>query len=173
MMNKIEKLHTLFLSGNPSDWQIATAMCTETEFEEIVNLEVERLKEDEGFELEIEKDTDNGTCIDVLYKHQLILGNKYVFELWMWNRDNLGTCCTSLSRDFQSEFFSIWSDFEYDEESVRLNQEPFAICGSMDISCEDLSNNQYLDEYFKRELEAVKDRWRWQFNQIKAALAAV
>lgn len=169
---EIAKLHSLFLSQEPANWELAAMMCSETEFEEVMTLEIERLKEDESFNLEVKKDPDEGTCIDILYKYQLILGSKYVFEFWVWNIGGSGIYSTSLAREFNSEAFTIWSDCEYDEDAIRRNDDPFAVCGSINKICKDLSNNQFLDEYLKRELEAIKEHWRWQFNQIKAELAA-
>lgn len=173
-MNKIEKLHALFLSGSPSDWQQATAMCTETEFEQIVNLEVERLKEDESFELEVKKDPDDGPCVQALYKHQLILGGQFILELWMWNKGGTGVHVTSVSREFYlSNHHEVWSDYEYDEDAISRNEDPFAVCGTVYPNRGTLSNDQYPNEYFKLEIEAVKDRWRTWFKNTKAELAAV
>lgn len=41
---EIAKLHSLFLSQDPANWQLAAMMCSEAEFEQVVEMEVERLK---------------------------------------------------------------------------------------------------------------------------------
>lgn len=41
---EIAKLHSLFLSQDPANWALAAMMCSEGEFDKVVEMEVERIK---------------------------------------------------------------------------------------------------------------------------------
>lgn len=63
---EIAKLHSLFLSQDPANWQLAAMMCSEGEFEKVVEMEVERLKL---------------TLLDVNESYHSFFGSSFVWTL--------------------------------------------------------------------------------------------
>lgn len=162
-MNKeeLKGLHALFLSDSRLDWELAAAMCSEEDFEAVMDMEVERMTNSEDFNFIKTRDEDMDGRE---YGHKLMLG--VTFSLFFeWDRRSLYSWAC-IERFWEAPIQEIaWTDLKYAERlresTTYWNQD------SKDVWVKG-PRNQYLTDDFKAELEAVKSYWRQQLKALKA-----
>lgn len=165
---EIEKLHALFLSQDPANWQLAAMMCSEGEFEKVVEMEVERLTNSEDFEFCKTRDKDMD---GFEYEHKLMFG--VVFNLFFeWDRHGLYTWAV-IERSWECKHLNTdiaWTDLKYIDSASSPESTTYWTQDANDSRVKG-PRNQYLTDDFKSELEAVKQFWRNQLKDLKSAIA--
>lgn len=160
---EIEKLHALFLSQEPTNWELAAAMCSEADFEAVIDMEVERLINGCDYKIVVRKDPTISPRTQVLYKYNIMLGGRYETIIFSWVSIYTGGCMAGIgSRFIFPRGFRVFSEAEYHEDFAAEN--PFRTYSTTGIVCAD---NEHIEKSFAAELEAVKKYWRGVFKELK------
>lgn len=165
--SEIAKLHALFLSQDSANWALAAMMCSEGEFEEVVEMEVERMANSEDFEFCKTRDKDMD---GFEYEHKLMLG--VVFSLFFeWDRHSPYTWAV-IERSWECKHLSTdiaWTELKYVDSARRGESTTYWNQDANDSRGKGPCN-QYLTTDFKSELEAVKQFWREQLKALKSVI---
>lgn len=167
-MNKeqLEGLHALFLSASRLDWELAATMCSEADFEAVMDMEVERLVDGGEYKLVVRKDPTVFPRIQVVYKYNIMLGGLYETKIFAWASAYTGGCMVGVHSRFRflggGRVFSETEYTEHYEEFAAGN--PFRICTITAASCR---YYEHIEKSFAAELRAVKEYWRHQLKALK------
>lgn len=172
------KLHTLFLSKDKNNWNLAAAIATKADFEQVMELEVERLRQVDNIEMQMNNHSivseydDWFMGISTESTTPLMLGGKLglttelcehwfkLCRIWKTKSHNLQTYAACYFPEDDSLTFG----------GPKVKQPPYFNCTSILGHAHDTKGgcvNEYLQEDFELEIEVVKKVWRKQFLNLK------
>ena len=179
-MNKtrIKILHDLFSSKNKGYWPLAATIATQQDFEKVMDLEIERLKQLGDVDTTIDTDAffvEYEKChfgVKTEAAVPMMLGGKIglttelceswfkLCRLWIADKYNLQT--------YAACYYPKEDDLTFGGPKVK--QDPYfnatTVLGQSNGSGSDCVN-EYLREDFELELEVVKKVWRKQFMELR------
>lgn len=175
---ELQRLHDLFLSNDKNNWTLGAAIATQQDFEEVMTLEIERLKQLKDVETTIDTDAFLSEYEDVHFGTKteavapMMLGGKLglvtelceswfkLHRIWITDKYNLQT--------YAACYYPKDDDLTFGGPKVK--QDPYfnamTVLGQSNGSGSDCVN-EYLKEDFELEIEVVKKVWRKQFMELR------
>lgn len=148
---EIQKLHSLFLSPDPNNWRLAAILCSESDFEQVIEVEVKRLCEGKDFEFH-----QLGSILieSVRWDYKLILGGRLSFRI-----EHFGLI--EITRFWNLQNAGLYSTFSYDSSNDSFEYR------SMLGEVRSGQRDQYLTDDLMKELDETKRAWWRNFSQLK------
>lgn len=165
---ELQRLHDLFLSNDKDNWPLAATIATPQDFEKVMELEIERLKQLEDVETTIDLDA-------FLYEYEdSYFGVKTEAAVPIMLGGKLGLVTELCEGWFK--LHRIWITDKYSLQTYaacyypKVKQAPYfnamTVLGQPKGFGSDCVN-EYLQEDFELEIEVVKKVWRKQFDKLK------